>query len=118
MRSLQGRKELQKLVQRVKSTRDSRQWGPRGPPPLLIKIAPDLTDADKEDVAAVALRQGVDGLIVSNTTISRPAGVAGHPCGDEVSRRTIAGTERGVYCACGGTEEDAYFAVGGTEEGS
>eukprot|EP00884_Botryococcus_braunii_P017331 jgi/Botrbrau1/4281/Bobra.0390s0021.1 len=83
LRALQGRKELQMLVQKVKATRDAMQWGRGGPPPLLIKIAPDLTDADKEDVAAVALRQGVDGLIISNTTISRPLDVAGHPCGDE-----------------------------------
>jgi len=51
LRALQGRKELEKLVKRVKNTRDQMQWGPRGPPPLLIKIAPDLTDADKSDVA-------------------------------------------------------------------
>jgi dihydroorotate dehydrogenase len=40
--------------------------------PLLIKIAPDLTEEEKADIAAVALRTKIDGLIVSNTTISRP----------------------------------------------
>lgn len=40
--------------------------------PLLIKIAPDLTEAEKADIAAVALRTGIDGLIVSNTTVARP----------------------------------------------
>jgi len=84
LRALQGRKELEKLVKRVKNTRDQMQWGPRGPPPLLIKIAPDLTDADKSDVATVCLRLGVDGLVVSNTTISRPGAVADHPTGSEV----------------------------------
>ena len=34
-------------------------------------IAPDLTDEDKADIAAVALNSGVDGLIVTNTTIER-----------------------------------------------
>ncbi|GFH07998.1 DHO_dh domain-containing protein, partial [Haematococcus lacustris] len=48
------------------------RWGPAGPPPLLIKIAPDLTDQDKQDIASVALKHQVDGLIVSNTTITRP----------------------------------------------
>ena len=46
-------------------------------PPLLLKIAPDLTDADLADIAAVALgadlgvadgETGVDGLIVTNTS--------------------------------------------------
>ncbi len=43
-------------------------------PPLLIKIAPDLTDADMTDIATIALDKsaGIDGLIVSNTTITRP----------------------------------------------
>ena len=84
LRALQGRKELEKLVKRVKNTRDQMQWGPRGPPPLLIKLAPDLTDADKSDVATVCLRLGVDGLVVSNTTISRPGAVADHPTGSQV----------------------------------
>jgi len=84
LRALQGRKELEKLVKRVKNTRDQMQWGPRGPPPLLIKIAPDLTDADKSDVTTVCLRLGVDGLVISNTTISRPGAVADHPTGSEV----------------------------------
>lgn len=61
------------------------QWGHQGPPPLLIKLAPDLTDADKSDVATVCLRLGVDGLVVSNTTITRPGAVADHPTGSEVS---------------------------------
>ena len=41
-------------------------------PPLLLKIAPDLADADLADIAAVAMAGGLDGVIVSNTTISRP----------------------------------------------
>lgn len=31
----------------VKDARDRLEWGPPGPPPLLVKIAPDLTEADK-----------------------------------------------------------------------
>jgi dihydroorotate dehydrogenase len=42
------------------------------PPPLLVKIAPDLTAEDERDIAAVALESGLDGLIVSNTTVDRP----------------------------------------------
>jgi dihydroorotate dehydrogenase len=55
----------------------------QGPPPLLIKIAPDLADADKSDIAAVAMRHAVDGLIVSNTTVERPGPVAAHRHGGE-----------------------------------
>jgi hypothetical protein len=55
-----------------------------GPPPLLVKVAPDLADADKADIAAVALKLGIDGLVVSNTTIARPPDVAAHAHGSEV----------------------------------
>lgn len=71
LRALQGRDPLRALLGRAldaraacKLTRD---------PPLLLKIAPDLTGEDKSDIAAVALESGIDGLIVSNTTIARPA---------------------------------------------
>lgn len=49
--------------------------------PLLIKIAPDLTEEEKADIAAVALRTKIDGLIVSNTTISRPDSLKVSVCG-------------------------------------
>jgi dihydroorotate dehydrogenase len=72
LRALQGRQQLQDLVTFVKTTRDNLDWGPGGPPPLLVKIAPDVTDADKADIAAVVAATQVDGLVVGNTTISRP----------------------------------------------
>jgi len=40
--------------------------------PLLVKIAPDLTDSEMKDLAIVVQECGVDGLVISNTTISRP----------------------------------------------
>ncbi len=89
LRALQSRKELEKLVKKVKATRDGMSWGAAGPPPLLVKIAPDITDADKSDIAAVALKLGIDGLIVSNTTICRPPAVAEHPEGKEVSTHAL-----------------------------
>ena len=60
------------------------QWGRDGPPPLLVKIAPDLSDGDKSDIASVCLKLGVDGLVVTNTTITRPGAVAEHPTGSQV----------------------------------
>lgn len=79
------------------------QWGPRGPPPLLIKVAPDLTDGDKADIAAVALRLGVDGLVVTNTTITRPGAVAEHPTGSQVCHHYMSawhGMALGGWCCC------------------
>jgi len=66
LRALQSREALAELVGRVMAAR-----GPAGPP-LFVKVAPDLTDDDIVDIAEVALAGGIDGLIVSNTTIARP----------------------------------------------
>jgi dihydroorotate dehydrogenase len=40
--------------------------------PLLVKIAPDLTDAQLQEVATACLTVGLDGIVVCNTTTSRP----------------------------------------------
>jgi len=73
LRALQGREPLAALIEAVKRAR--REAVPEAPPPLLVKIAPDLQPEDKHDIAAVALDSGIDGLIVSNTTIARPPGL-------------------------------------------
>ena len=83
LRALQSRAELENLVKKVKRARDGMPWGAQGPPPLLVKIAPDLTDADRADIAAVAMKHAVDGLIVSNTTITRPGLIPQHRHGNE-----------------------------------
>jgi dihydroorotate dehydrogenase len=71
LRALQGREPLAALIEAVKRAR--RDACPEAPPPLLVKIAPDLQPEDKQDIAAVALASGLDGLIISNTTLARPA---------------------------------------------
>jgi dihydroorotate dehydrogenase len=38
-------------------------------PPLLVKISPDMTDAEMKDVADVAMQLQIDGIVISNTTI-------------------------------------------------
>ncbi|KAG0474692.1 hypothetical protein HPP92_014378 [Vanilla planifolia] len=83
LRKLQGRKQLKDLVKRVQAARDEMQWAEEGPPPLLVKIAPDLSKQDLEDIAAVALALRLDGLIISNTTISRPDPLSSHPLATE-----------------------------------
>ena len=45
---------------------------PRRPVPVLLKVAPDLSLAELDDVVGVARKHRVDGMIVGNTTISRP----------------------------------------------
>ncbi|CAI5950164.1 unnamed protein product [Closterium sp. NIES-65] len=84
LRKLQGRSQLQELLQRVQAARNEMEWGKEGPPPLLLKIAPDLTTEDMSDIAAVALFLKIDGLVVSNTTISRPDSILGLVNADEV----------------------------------
>jgi len=70
LRALQGRGELEVLLTRVLKARTTRV-------PILLKIAPDLTAADRADIAAVALDLNLDGLIISNTTIMREGLVSG-----------------------------------------
>lgn len=41
-------------------------------PPLIVKIAPDLSESERDDIAAVVLESGVDGMTVANTTVQRP----------------------------------------------
>ncbi|MBK8908396.1 MAG: quinone-dependent dihydroorotate dehydrogenase [Rhodospirillales bacterium] len=73
LRALQDKAPLQALLAAVLDARTAA--GVR--PPLLLKIAPDLTPADREDIAAVALAANIDGLIATNTTVARPAGLRG-----------------------------------------
>jgi dihydroorotate dehydrogenase len=70
LRALQDRASLDDLLRRVM---DAREALPQARPPVLLKIAPDLTEEDLDDVVAVSRARGIDGLIVSNTTIARPA---------------------------------------------
>lgn len=69
LRDLQEERALDDLLARVLEARDRAAPGV----PLLLKIAPDLALAHLDGVVQVAKRRGIDGLIVSNTTISRPA---------------------------------------------
>src|SRR5882762_10287254 len=69
LRELQGREILATLLQRLMRARE--EAGRRVP--LLVKIAPDLTLDERRDIAQVALDTGIEGLIVSNTTVERPA---------------------------------------------
>jgi dihydroorotate dehydrogenase len=69
LRDLQRGEALDDLMARVVEARDTTE--PHRP--LMLKIAPDLDARGLEDIVATALTRRVDGLIVSNTTIARPA---------------------------------------------
>lgn len=66
LRALQGRDALDDLLGRAAAARS-------GPAPVFLKIAPDLTPAEIVMIVEAAIAHGVDGLIVSNTTLERPA---------------------------------------------
>jgi dihydroorotate dehydrogenase len=71
LRDLQQAGALDELLARVVDARD--RVRPRaGPTPVLLKIAPDLSLPDLDDVVGIARKYRVDGMIVGNTTISRP----------------------------------------------
>jgi len=69
LRDLQAVDSLRPLLAAV---RDVSERVPAGRVPLLVKIAPDLADADVDAVADLALELGLDGIIATNTTIARP----------------------------------------------
>ncbi|WP_425410862.1 quinone-dependent dihydroorotate dehydrogenase [Hyphococcus sp.] len=68
LRALQGRDVLENLIRRVHAARDEYA----ADTPVFLKIAPDITDEDKADIAETAMKTALQGLIVSNTTIERP----------------------------------------------
>ena len=71
LRDLQQTAALDDLLARVLEARDATTYRTTRKS-VLLKIAPDLAMSDLDDVVAVARKRGVDGMIVSNTTISRP----------------------------------------------
>jgi dihydroorotate dehydrogenase len=69
LRDLQEKTALDELLAQVLAARE-RAAQRR---PVLLKIAPDLSLAELDDIVAVARARGVDGMIVSNTTLARPS---------------------------------------------
>jgi dihydroorotate dehydrogenase len=67
LRDLQAPEALDALLRRVQAARGKL---PRKPP-LLVKLAPDLADEDLPEIVRVILDHGADGIVVSNTTLSR-----------------------------------------------
>lgn len=122
LRNLQGRAQLGELLKRVQDAIATK------PVPLLVKIAPDATDDDLDDIVAVCRDLKMDGIIIGNTTLSRPAtlrsprrgetgGLSGAPLtalATEVLRKTAQRAERQfplIGCGGVGSGADAYAKI-------
>ena len=70
LRALQDESALAALIDGVIAARDA--VCADSPPPIFLKVAPDLEPADIDAIARIALEKRLGALIVSNTTISRP----------------------------------------------
>jgi dihydroorotate dehydrogenase len=116
LRGLQSADELERLLSRLNDARSTQSKQPA----MLLKIAPDLGDEEMHDVAACCANGAVDGVIISNTTLSRPAlssvhgsetgGLSGRPLFD-LSTRQLAK----FYILSGG--KIPLIGVGGIENG-
>lgn len=114
LRDLQAVDALQDLVRAVRPE--------LGDVPLLVKIAPDLSDEDVDAIADLAVGEGLDGLIATNTTIGRgglstaPADVeavgAGGLSGPPVAERSLAVLRR-LHARVG--DRVTLIAAGGIE---
>jgi len=82
LRALQSDEALDALLGRIAERRESlaKEHGKRVP--IFVKIAPDLDEAQVEVIAATLKRHGMDGVVATNTTLSREA-VKGMPHADE-----------------------------------
>ena len=67
LRDLQSEAQLRSILEAVGKV--------GGRPPIFVKVAPDLSDDGLSGVVETCVQQGIDGLIVGNTTLSRPAGL-------------------------------------------
>ncbi len=128
LRDLQAPDALSELLARVIEARDHTL----ARPPLLLKIAPDLSRAELDGIVRVARARGVDGMIVSNTTLARPktlrsplagesGGLSGAPL-FELSTRRLAQTYlrvEGQFPLIGvGGVDGAKAALGKIEAGA
>ena len=124
LRSLQSAQALDDLLGRIAAART----GLPGARPIFLKVAPDVEDRDVEAITEAAVRHGLAGLIVGNTTLSRPAslrsphrrqagGLSGAPLRDlstAVLRRFAeAAAGRLVLIGAGGVASgaDAYAKI-------
>jgi dihydroorotate dehydrogenase len=71
LRNLQGREALQALLTQLNAQRNFEQKRLDKSLPLLVKLAPDLTERELDEAVDVILDTGMDGIIATNTTLAR-----------------------------------------------
>ena len=125
LRALQKNKdELRSILRESLNARSRIATRAANPPRLLLKISPDLSDCELCDVVAVATETRVDGLVVGNTSLSRPGvqsaeagGLSGKPLrllSTEIVAKVYRLTDGKVpIIGCGGVSsgEDAYEKI-------
>ena len=115
LRDLQERAALDALVAGVVETRDRAAPGR----PVLVKIAPDLSDDGLRDAVEVCLDRSVDGLIATNTTLSRD-GLRSRHAGETggLSGRPLHARSTHVLRRCAEIAQGALplVGVGGVED--
>jgi dihydroorotate dehydrogenase len=122
LRNLQGREQLRDLLKRVQDAIAAK------PVPLVVKIAPDATDDDLDDIVTVCRDLKMDGITIGNTTLSRPSslksvrkdetgGLSGLPLtalSTEVLRKAARRVEKQfplIGCGGVGSGADAYAKI-------
>jgi len=122
LRELQDRYTLNELLKRAIAARDAAAVGDVPRRPVLLKIGPDMSAEELSDIADVAQARAVDGIIVTNTTVSRPAlknrraareegGLSGRPLFALSTRRLAQ-----LYRLTGGAVP--LIGVGGVDSGA
>ncbi len=81
LRALQTREALDELLGRIGEARAELAKG-GGDTPVLLKVAPDLEDGEVEAITEAAVAHGLNGIIVSNTTLARPPSLRGADRGE------------------------------------
>ena len=76
LRALQTKAALEELLGRLAAARDS--LPAEGRVPMFLKVAPDLEEGEVEAIVETVVANGLQGIIVSNTTITRPGLASKH----------------------------------------
>lgn len=107
LRRLQAREHLEELVSSLARERDLLMKEGEGSLPIVVKLSPDLTDQELDDALEALIAGGADGVIATNTTLSREGvtgeaareagGLSGVPLRERSTRmiRRIAARTRG-----------------------
>jgi len=121
LRDLQAPAALDDLLARILSARAALVAAGRPRRPVVVKLAPDIAEADLEPIVGVLTARGVDGIAVSNTTLAReglgdaaPANETGGLSGRPLFHRSTVMLAR-VYLLTGG--RIPLVGIGGIDSG-